>query len=90
MVLCGITRKHILDICRHNRIEVRTEAVSAAAMNEFDAIFMTGTSPMVLPFSSVGDHRYSVNYTLIDRLRELYKQRVEENIQEFRRENDIK
>lgn len=88
LVLCGITRKHILEICSLNQIEVRTEAIHEMNIEEFEAVFMTGTSPMVLPFSMLGDRKYSVKYTLIESLRELYIRRVGENIQEFRKRND--
>jgi branched-chain amino acid aminotransferase len=46
-VLNGITRKYILDICRDNKIRVEFKCVPVDSIPGYDAVFMTGTSPMV-------------------------------------------
>jgi branched-chain amino acid aminotransferase len=84
MILCGITRKHILDICRENDIKVRLACVRADRITDYDAIFMTGTSPMVLPFSSVDDKVFRVRLPLIENLRKLYLIKAEESVNLFR------
>ena len=84
MILCGITRKHILDICRENDIKVRLACVRADRITDYDAIFMTGTSPMVLPFSSVDDKVFRVRLPLIEKLRKLYLIKAEESVNLFR------
>jgi branched-chain amino acid aminotransferase len=84
MILCGITRKHILDICRENDIKVRLACVRADSITAYDAIFMTGTSPMVLPFSSVDDKVFRVRLPLIEKLRKLYLIQAEESVNLFR------
>lgn len=87
LVLNGITRKHILDICGENRIKVVLACVAADSIAEYDAAFMTGTSPMVLPFSSINETIFNVGLPLINRLRNLYLQKAEESIQVFVRNN---
>lgn len=84
MILCGITRKHILDICRENNIKVRLACVRADRISDYDAIFMTGTSPMVLPFSSVDDKVFRVRLPLVEKLRKLYLVKAEESVNLFR------
>jgi len=84
MILCGITRKHILDICREHDIKVRLACVRADRITDYDAIFMTGTSPMVLPFSSVDDKVFRVRLPLIEKLRKLYLIKAEESVNLFR------
>jgi branched-chain amino acid aminotransferase len=86
MILCGITRKYILDICREKKIEVIFECVKAERISEYDAVFMTGTSPMVLPFRSVGNKEFGVRFPLIEKLRKLYIIKVEESSKKFRNE----
>jgi branched-chain amino acid aminotransferase len=54
-VLNGITRKYILEICRVNKIKVRFMCVPADSLQDYDAVFMTGTSPMVLQFYCIND-----------------------------------
>lgn len=86
MILNGITRKHILEICRENDITVHFTCVRAEKITDYEAVFMTGTSPMVLPFSWIDDKPFTVRIPLIDRLRNLYMLRAEESIKKFRSE----
>ena len=84
MILSGITRKHVLDICAENDIPVKMVSLKAANLSDYEAVFMTGTSPMVLPFNSIDDKRFNVRVPLIEKLRELYIARAEESIAGFR------
>lgn len=52
-VLLGTTRKKILSICGDLKISVAEEAVKLELLKEYDALFITGTSPKVLPISQV-------------------------------------
>lgn len=60
VILNGITRKHILEICRENQIKVDFACVNIEDISEFEAVFMTGTSPMVLPFYCIDDKFFDV------------------------------
>jgi branched-chain amino acid aminotransferase len=80
MVLNGITRKHILEICKENNIKVEFDCVKAAAIKDYEAIFMTGTSPMVLPFSCIDNDFFNVKFPVIEELRKLYRKKAEESI----------
>ena len=84
MVLGGITRKHILDICAEHDITVKMVCLKAAKLLEYEAVFMTGTSPMVLAFNSIDDKKFKVRVPVIDKLRQLYIARSEESIAGFR------
>lgn len=85
-VLSGITRKHILEICVENNIKVHLASVKVEMLSGYEAVFMTGTSPMVLPFYCIDDKRFIVRHPLIVRLRDLYTKKVEESIIRFRSE----
>ncbi len=85
MVLNGITRKHILDICRENGIKVKYECVTVDSMGDYDAVFMTGTSPAVLKFHCVNDTYFNTDVPVADRLRQLYLVKAEESILFFLR-----
>ncbi len=82
-ILNGITRKHILDICGDNNIMVKFMCVPVKSIGDYDAVFMTGTSPMVLQFSCVGDIYFNVRMQLIENLRKLYIEKAEESINQF-------
>jgi branched-chain amino acid aminotransferase len=86
-ILNGITRKHILDICRENKIKVRFMCVPVDSLQEYDAVFMTGTSPMVLQFCCIGDIYFNVRVPLIQNLRKLYIEKAEESIKSFTANN---
>lgn len=82
-VLNGITRKYILDICRENNINVEFKCVPVISISDFDAVFMTGTSPMVLQFYCIDNVYFNVRIQLIERLRRLYIEKAEESIRRF-------
>ena len=86
VILNGITRKYILEICRGNQIKVELACVNVEDIPEYDAVFMTGTSPMVLPFYCIDDKSFNVKLPLMERLRQLYMVRAEESIRLFRSE----
>ena len=86
VILNGITRKHILEICRENQIKVDFACVNVEDISEFDAVFMTGTSPMVLPFYCIDDKFFDVKLPLVQRLRQLYMAKAEDSIRLFRPE----
>jgi branched-chain amino acid aminotransferase len=85
-VLNGITRKHILDICAENKIQVEFACVNALNIKDYDAVFMTGTSPIVLPFHSIDTTLFNVDIPLIESLRKLYLQKAEASLGPFRSE----
>ena len=86
MILNGITRKYILEICRQIHIKVELKCTNASDFAGYDAIFMTGTSPMVLPFNCINDQLFDVKHPLIERLRRLYMLKAEESIILFNNE----
>lgn len=82
-ILGGITRKYILEICKENKIRVEFSCLPVSSLPECDAVFMTGTSPTVLQFCSVGDVSYKVPTIMIDNLRKLYMDKAEESLWRF-------
>jgi branched-chain amino acid aminotransferase len=83
-VLNGITRKYIIEICRENAIEISYKCVNADEISRFDGVFMTGTSPVVLPFCCIGDRHFSVDHPVIRQLRDLYMSKALQSIAVFR------
>lgn len=82
-ILNGITRKHILEICKENNIRVMFNCVTVDSIAGYDAVFMTGTSPVVLPFYCIDNIYFSVKNPLIGHLRKLYLERAEESVRGF-------
>ena len=76
----------IMKICKENKINVGLECINADKISEFDSVFMTGTSPIVLPFNCIGNVVFSVRHPFLERLRNLYLIKAEESISFFRSE----
>jgi branched-chain amino acid aminotransferase len=83
VILSGITRKYIIDICHDRGITVVFECVNADSIGEYDAVFMSGTSPMVLPFCRIDNSPFDVKLPLMAELRKLYIEKAEESIRQF-------
>jgi branched-chain amino acid aminotransferase len=83
IILSGITRKYILEICREQSIRVLFECARADRIEEFDSAFMSGTSPMVLPFSFIENKQFDVKLPLMTELRRLYIGKAEASISQF-------
>lgn len=58
-VLPGVTRTNIINLCNNLGIPVKEQTIVVNELTSFDAIFMTGTSPKLLPISSVNDMIFS-------------------------------
>jgi branched-chain amino acid aminotransferase len=86
LILNGITRKHILDICENQNIPLEMRCVSDKDIAEYDSVFMTGTSPTVLPFCCIDDIHFDVELPLMERLRALYLTMAEKSLLRFRPE----
>jgi branched-chain amino acid aminotransferase len=86
LVLNGITRKYIIEICHEKNITVNFSCVNADDLKSYDAVFMTGTSPIVLAFHTIEEMPFNVNFPVIPMLRKRYIDKAEESIRGFRTE----
>jgi len=77
-VLQGITRKKILQICNSHNITVNKEEISVNELIQFEAAFLTGSSPKVLPISAIGEVRFNPGIPLIKHVMDLYDKAIEE------------
>lgn len=77
-VLKGITRQTVMDICEKLNIEVTRKLITKQMLGDFDAAFLTGTSPGVLPIKKIGHKPLSAeNHTLQNIVREFQKIELE-------------
>jgi len=84
LVLGGITRKHIIEICRENNVKVEFMCVKADKITDYESVFMTGTSPVVLPFRTIGNLFFNVRHPLILVLRNMLIERMEKSLLYFK------
>ena len=83
-VLNGITRKHVIEICNEINIKIEYSFIAVKDIEKYDGVFMTGTSPVILPFSHVDDKLFKVKFPLIERIQKLYIQRAVASLSQFR------
>jgi branched-chain amino acid aminotransferase len=88
-VLGGITRMHLIQICSERNIRVEFRCVNVDEIKHFESVFMTGTSPVVLPFCSVDKFNFNVKHEYLRLLRTLYLEKAEKSIDEFKKENPL-
>lgn len=72
-VLPGVTRDVIIDICNRNGLEIYEEKVNYLDIKKMDAIFISGTSPKILPVKSIGESVFdSSNNIIVKKIMQLY------------------
>jgi branched-chain amino acid aminotransferase len=71
-VLLGVTRSKIIEIIKGMGVRLHEEAVSAGDIGSFDAAFISGTSPKVLPIASTGSTEFDVNDPILRKVMEKY------------------
>jgi branched-chain amino acid aminotransferase len=72
MVLSGTSRKRVIDICINEGIQLIEQAVAYKNLRDFDAVFISGTSPLVLPVHYVDNMEFNVNNTLLREIMDKY------------------
>ncbi|MCQ2958820.1 MAG: aminotransferase class IV [Bacteroidales bacterium] len=84
-VLCGITRLQIIDLIKKLGIKLEERKISLSELQEFDAAFVSGTSPKILPIRSVEHVTYSVDNKIVKRLSEAYNEQISEYIESHKK-----
>jgi len=80
MILEGITRQKVLVCLNELGFSIVEKAVSVHEIGQFDAAFLTGTSPKVLPVSAIGEQMFDVQNKAIIRLMDSYNQMIQDYI----------
>lgn len=73
MVLGGITRDKVIAICKRSGYPVELRCATVDELKTFDAIFITGTSPCVLPVKSCNGIAYNAKYEVVANILHQYQ-----------------
>jgi branched-chain amino acid aminotransferase len=73
-ILKGVTRLKVLEVAEKMGLKIHEEAISAEQALESDAAFISGTSPGVLPISSIEDRSFDVNDAVLRQIMNNYDQ----------------
>lgn len=77
-VLSGITRKRIITLCTANNIQVEEAPILTKNLEHFEALFISGTSPKVLPVSKIDGIDYDVSNVTLRRVMNIYDSEIME------------
>lgn len=75
-VLLGITRQKTISCAEELNYRVVERDVALNEIGDFDAIFVTGTSPKLLPVNKIADHQFSVHDEKLRKLMQLYDEKI--------------
>ncbi len=75
-VLAGVTRQKILNLCSSNGIEISEQVISTSKLRYFNAAFFSGTSPKVLPISTIDQIKFNPTYPLLKKIMMLYEDEI--------------
>lgn len=85
-VLAGVTRQKIIEICKLNGISILEQSINSVELSNFDAAFFTGTSPKVLPISSIEQFKFNPENSLLKKIMNLYKNEIDSYLELAKRE----
>jgi len=77
-ILSGITLKKVIDICGRKGIILHRICARETELGQFDAACLTGTSPKVLPVSTIENITFATDQPVMRTLMELYDLEVEQ------------
>ena len=77
-ILPGITRAKVLEICKAQGIEVVHQKIHHTELNQFDAAFITGTSPGVLQVRQIEGFEFINNHPVYNQILVAYTILLEE------------
>jgi branched-chain amino acid aminotransferase len=72
MVLKGITRQKVITVIKGMNLTIKYEALSINELKNIDAVFLTGTSPKVLPVKSIGNFTYNAQNEIMKKIMHNY------------------
>lgn len=77
-VLMGITRQRIIKLCTKHNIKVVEAPIYSKSLNSYEAAFISGTSPKVLPISSIDELHYSTSNETLLKVMDIYNNEINE------------
>lgn len=76
MILVGITRQKVLECLFGLGFSLIEEAVGVDKIDDFEAAFLTGTSPKILPIRSIGERVFDIRDSAVVKLMESYDKMI--------------
>ena len=81
-VLPGVTRQKIIYLINKQNIVLNEGNIYVKTLNTYEASFLTGTSPKVLPIAFINEQSYNVNHPLLHFIMKSYDDIIESYLNE--------
>ena len=75
-VLPGVTRTEIIKVAKENNINIIEENIRYTDLEKFDVLFISGTSPNILPIRRVNELEFDVENYLLRKLMSLFDELI--------------
>ncbi|WP_192930096.1 aminotransferase class IV [Alkaliphilus pronyensis] len=83
-VLVGITRNRVIELCTKHGIAVTEKTINVSFLEEADGLFLTGTSPKILPISAVENRSFrSAENSIIVKLMNAYDELIKDYVNNY-------
>ena len=80
-VLPGITRQKVIKCISELGYSCREQAVKLRDLASFEAAFLTGTSPKVLPIAQIGNHQFKTLSPIFKAIAGRYEEKIQQDLQ---------
>lgn len=75
-ILRGITFLHVLGLCQRLGLPVDSQGVKVPDLDSFQAAFISGTSPRILPIKRIGSLEYDNSNRVVKKLMDAYNKEM--------------
>ncbi|MDU1314782.1 MAG: aminotransferase class IV [Clostridium septicum] len=79
-VLPGVTRKRIISIANREEIQFEERNISAKELKSIDAMFISGTSPKILPIFKIEDIDFNINNEIINIIKNKFNEEIHDYV----------
>lgn len=83
LVLMGITRQKVFECLAELNFSCEGIDIPYTSIDGYDAAFLTGTSPKVLPVAQIGEQKFSPGHAPLQQLVEAYDNMIEQYLRKF-------
>ena len=84
LILEGITRMKVIQCINHLPVRLVEQTVCCDQLSEFESVFISGTSPKILPVRSIGNYQFNVQNKIVLELMALYDRLIEDYVSDRR------
>ena len=82
-ILLGITRKYIVEMAQNCGMQLVEKNIHLSELDTFDAAFISGTSPKILPIRCINEINFGANNKYLRMLMTEYDKLIDTNIKSF-------